>query len=154
MITQPVPSPRASAPALAPAPVGPDAGARASAVVQRALILAVDDEPDALDFLRLFLGGEGFDFVQASSGAQAFLLIEAQRPDLLIVDVMMAGMTGFELCDLLRSSVATRDLPIIIYSAHETKTYSNSGLYDLAFLKPVDPEELLWAIRALLPESR
>jgi CheY-like chemotaxis protein len=119
-----------------------------------ATILAVDDEPDALDFLRAFLAPEGFEFVQAASGAQALALIEEQRPDLLIVDVMMPGMTGLELCDILREHVETRDIPIIIYSAHDLREHSNSGLYDHAFLKPADPDQLLWAIRTLLPEDR
>ncbi|HKZ74425.1 MAG TPA: response regulator [Steroidobacteraceae bacterium] len=117
---------------------------------QEALILAVDDEREALDFLREFLTGAGFEFAEATSGAQALRVIAERRPDLIIADVVMAGMTGFELCDLLRSDIASRDIPIIIYSAHETRAYSNAGLYDLAYLKPADPDELLWGIRALL----
>ncbi len=120
----------------------------------RATILAVDDEPDALDFLRAFLSHEGFDFLQAASGAQALAMIEERRPDLLIVDVMMPGMTGLELCELLRAHVETRDIPIILYSAHDMRDHSNAGLYDHAFVKPADPDQLLSAVRTLLPGDR
>ncbi|MGH8285545.1 MAG: response regulator [Steroidobacteraceae bacterium] len=67
---------------------------------------------------------------------------------------MMPGMTGLELCDILRERPDTRDIPIILYRAHDIKEHSNSGLYDHAFVKPADPDQLLWAIRVLLPEDR
>jgi CheY-like chemotaxis protein len=94
---------------------------------QRPTILAVDDEPDALGF-------------------------EQRRPDLMIVDVMMPGMSGFELCARLRLREDTRDLPIILYSAFPMR-HSNAGLYQRAFVKPANLEELLYAIRTLLPEE-
>lgn len=106
-----------------------------------------------LGFLQEFLVGEGFEFAAADSGERALALIRERRPDLMIVDVMMPGMTGLELCDLLRSDVASRGIPIIIHSAHEVEPHSSSGRYDAAFLKPCDPYELLWAIRALLPQK-
>jgi CheY-like chemotaxis protein len=113
----------------------------------------VDDEADVLDFMREFLVGEGFDVRLASSGAEALSLIELRRPDLLIVDVMMPGMNGLEFCELLRTDPALHDMPIVLYTAHEIKAHSNSGLYDIAFTKPTEPAMLLWAIRALLPSQ-
>jgi two-component system, cell cycle response regulator len=114
----------------------------------------VDDEPDAVGFMRALLVGAGFRFVAATSGAQALAICREHRPDLAIVDVMMPGMTGFELCDLLRSDVACRDIPIIVYSAHDTKPYSNTGLYDMAFVKPADMDDLMTAVRTLLPPEK
>ena len=121
---------------------------------QSALILVVDDESDSREFLQELLVGEGFRVVAATSGAQALTICRDQHPDLAIVDVMMPGMTGFELCDLLRADVACREIPIIVYSAHETRAYSNTGLYDVAFQKPAEPDELLEAVRALLPADK
>jgi CheY-like chemotaxis protein len=117
---------------------------------QRPVILAVDDERDALDFLRLALAGVGYDFIEASSGAQALEIIEQHRPDLLIADVMMPGMTGLELCAQLRLRNDTQNIPIILYSAYPMR-HSNVGLYDRAFVKPADLDELLAAISTLLP---
>ncbi|MGH8285990.1 MAG: response regulator [Steroidobacteraceae bacterium] len=114
----------------------------------------MDDEADARDFLRISLSGEGFEVIEAASGIEALLLMTKRRPDLAIIDVMMAGMTGLELCDELRGRLDTRDIPIILYSAYEMKKHSNAGLYDHAFVKPVDLEELLGAIGRLLPSPR
>lgn len=119
-----------------------------------ALILVVDDEPDAVEFMRALLVWEGFRFAAATSGAQALALCREHHPDLVIVDVMMPGMTGFELCDLLRSDIACRDIPIIVYSAHDTKPYSNTGLYDVAFVKPANPDDLVRTVRTLLPQQK
>jgi CheY-like chemotaxis protein len=118
--------------------------------VLRPTILAVDDEPDALGFLRAGLTGVGFDFLEASNGVRALEVLNERRPDLLIVDVMMPEMTGFELCARIRLRDDMRDLPIIVYSAFPMR-HSNAGLYQRAFVKPADLEELLYAIRSLLP---
>jgi adenylate cyclase len=117
---------------------------------QRPVVLAVDDERDALEFLRLALSGVGYDFIEASSGAQALEMIEQRRPDLVIADVMMPGMTGLELCAQLRLRNDTQNIPIILYSAYPMR-HSNVGLYDRAFVKPADLDELLGAISTLLP---
>jgi putative two-component system response regulator len=127
-------------------------GEHPAARLDRPLILAVDDEQDARDFLRAALADVGFEFLEAASGAQALQMLEERRPDLLIVDVMMPGMTGLELCAHLRIRDDTRNIPIILYSAYPMR-HSNAGLYDRAFVKPADLEELLYAIRALLPEG-
>jgi CheY-like chemotaxis protein len=112
----------------------------------------VDDESDARDFLRISLTSEGFEVLEASSGIEALLLIARRQFDLAIIDVMMAGMTGLELCDELRGRRDTRHIPIILYSAYEMKKHSNAGLYDHAFVKPVDLSDLVAAIRRLLPQ--
>jgi CheY-like chemotaxis protein len=119
---------------------------------QRGTILGVDDEPDSVAFLKVLFEGEGYNFLPAESGAQALELIRARRPDLLVVDYMMPGMNGLEFCDLVRSDFSLRHIPIVLYSAYQMRPHSNLGLYDVAFLKPVDADDLLWAIRALLPE--
>ncbi len=113
------------------------------------MILAVDDEPDALDVLRTCLAGEGYEVIAASSGIEALMLLDQARPDLAIVDVMMPGMTGLELCDELRRHDGFGELPIILYSAYNMP-HSNSGLYDHAFVKPVELDTLLRAMRDLL----
>jgi CheY-like chemotaxis protein len=135
------------------APLATERFAGASRALGRATILTVDDEADARDFLRISLTGEGFDVIEAASGIEALLLIARRRLDLAIIDVMMAGMTGLELCDQLRSRRDTGHVPIILYSAYEMNKHSNSGLYDCAFVKPVDLGDLLGAIERLLPRT-
>jgi CheY-like chemotaxis protein len=136
-----------------PAPFRAETSAKQSRGVAGPTILTVDDEPDALEFLRISLRGEGFEVMEASSGIEALLLIAQRRPDLAIIDVMMAGMNGLELCDQLRGGRDTQHIPIILYSAYEMKKHSNAGLYDHAFVKPVDLGDLLGAITRLLPHT-
>jgi CheY-like chemotaxis protein len=151
-------SPQIHVPAGWPTPrvatlFGAEPSPHKSRALARTTILTVDDEADARDFLRISLTGEGFDVLEASSGIEALLLIARRRFDLAIIDVMMAGMTGLELCDELRTRRETREIPIILYSAYQMKKHSNAGLYDHAFVKPVDLSELVTAIRRLLPRT-
>jgi two-component system, OmpR family, phosphate regulon response regulator PhoB len=116
-----------------------------------ATILAVDDEPEALDVLRALFMVEGYDFIQAADCAQALALITERQPDLLIVDYMMPGMSGLELCEYLRAEAATADIPIIMYSAYTIPDrYWQKGLYERSFTKPADHEELLREVHSLL----
>jgi CheY-like chemotaxis protein len=115
-------------------------------------ILAVDDEPDSLELLRTVFDGEGFRTMQASSGAEAIAVIDEGHPDLLIVDYMMAGMNGLELCEYLRERTDTRRIPIIMYSAYTLK-HGDCWLYERSFMKPGEPDELLSAARELLSRA-
>jgi two-component system, OmpR family, phosphate regulon response regulator PhoB len=118
---------------------------------QSATILAVDDEPEALDVLRALFMVEGYEFLQAADCAQALALITERQPDLLIVDYMMPGMSGLELCEYLRAEAGTADIPIIMYSAYTIPDrYWQKGLYERAFTKPADHEELLREVHSLL----
>ena len=121
---------------------------------QQFTILLIDDEPDGLETTRLILEMEGFRVLTAASGAEALLRIGETRPDVLILDVMMPGMTGLDLCVYLRDTAETKSLPIILCSAHTMPSHSNAGLYDRALQKPVEIPELMQAIRALLPLKR
>lgn len=152
MLISPLSSPTGWSRTGQTAPPRTDPGFRQSRELSRPTILAVDDEPETLDFLRTFLEGEGFNFVQAYSGPEAIELARQRRPNLMIVDVMMPGMNGLELCAELREARDTSNVPIILYSAYDMKKHSNTGLYDRAFVKPADPDELLWAIQALTSE--
>jgi CheY-like chemotaxis protein len=133
------------------APVRTEPAASQRRGISRATILTVDDEADAREFLRISLSCEGFDVIEASSGIEALIFAARHRFDLAIVDVMMAGMTGLELCDELRARRDTRHIPIILYSAYEMNQHSNAGLYDHALVKPVELSDLLETINRLLP---
>lgn len=117
----------------------------------RLKVLAVDDEADALAFLEALFVDEGFEFIRASTGAQALAMIRTLRADVVIVDYRMPAMNGLEFCELLRSDHELREIPIIIYTAYNVPPHSNCGLYDLVFVKPVDPQALLRGVCSLLP---
>jgi CheY-like chemotaxis protein len=111
-------------------------------------ILCVDDEPDALRVLDWFLTSDGFVVRTAASGDDALLQVKEQLPDLVITDYSMPGMTGLQLCKSLRAQVATRHIPIILYSAFHLPP--DSCFYDRTLLKPTDVAVVGSAIRALL----
>lgn len=80
-------------------------------------ILIADDTMTVLDYLELVFEKEGFEIIRAGSGRQAIEKAKEQKPDLLLVDVMMPDVDGFDVCRALRSDPATSHLPILLYSA-------------------------------------
>jgi DNA-binding response OmpR family regulator len=80
-------------------------------------ILIADDTPTVLDFLELVLDRQGFEVLKASFGEMALEMAIVEQPDLALLDVMMPGVDGFEVCRRLRSDPRTSRLPILLYSA-------------------------------------
>lgn len=113
------------------------------------VILSVDDEPDNLTVLRLFLSTEGFEVIAASNGAEALHLIEEHCPDLIITDFTMPAMTGLEFCRILRERVEARGIPIILYSGTDLRE-ADPDLFDRFVLKPAELDVFARAIRDLL----
>lgn len=91
-------------------------------------ILVVDDEPMARDLLRLMLERSGFKIIEAVDGYDALEKISQHRPDLIILDVMMPGIDGFEVCRTLRAQPDTAELPIIMLSARTQAKSIQEGL--------------------------
>lgn len=92
------------------------------------VVLVIDDEPKNIQVVGALLLKHGHEIIAAGSGAEALAKLEFVRPDLILLDVMMPGMTGFELCKILRATPATRDTPIIFLSASADKKTVVEGL--------------------------
>ena len=116
------------------------------------LILVVDDEPDNLAVLQWFLADDGFEVRTAASGAEALRSVQAEVPDLAIVDYIMPGMDGVTLCRRLRERPATQRLPIILHTATEPwKLPPPPDLCaDRVVAKPGDARDLVNEVRSLL----
>jgi CheY-like chemotaxis protein len=80
-------------------------------------VLAIDDDPQVLELLRASLEGDGISLLTATDGPEGLRIAQAKRPDLIILDLMMPGMTGFEVVHHLRTDPATSEIPIFICSA-------------------------------------
>jgi two-component system phosphate regulon response regulator PhoB len=119
-----------------------------STTALRSTILIVDDDPDALTLLGLLLRSEGFEVAAALSGAAALQCVRQRRPDLIITDFTMPGMTGRELCKQLRESSETRGIPILVHTAEDVPL--TDPLYDRAFRKPANFNALLSTVNRLL----
>jgi DNA-binding response OmpR family regulator len=124
----------------------PDASARPR-------VLIVDDERKNRDLLDVLLSQEGYELSSASCGEDAFAEIEKALPDLILLDVMMPGMDGYQVAAKLKSDPRTMHIPVIMLSA---LTDRNSMMHGLtagaaAYLgKPVDGAELRLQVRNLL----
>lgn len=118
-------------------------------------VLVVDDEPMARTLLRLMLVRAGFDVVEAEDGFDALDKLKDGSPDVMILDVMMPGIDGFVVCETVRSTPNTSDLPIIMLSAKTDLESVNKGLElgaDKYLTKPISPEELTRQVRDVLQE--
>ncbi len=118
-----------------------------------ATILIVDDEPKNRSLLEVLLKPEGYLTVTANSGEEALAMVAEKPPDLILLDVMMPGMDGYEVAGKLKANPATRNLPIIMLSALDDRSSKLAGLNAGAedFLtKPIDRAELWVRVRNLL----
>lgn len=119
----------------------------------RPALLLVDDDPTLLSVLARRMAREGYEVLTAPSGAQALMQLEQRWPSLLIVDLMMPGMDGFELCARVKRIA---DLPIIVLSAVDASEAKVRALEDYAedyITKPFDPDELVARVQRVLRRS-
>lgn len=119
-------------------------------------IVVIDDEQDILDVLEYNLEAAGFEVSTATTGKDGLALIESQRPDLLILDLMLPDVSGTEICRILRSGPAGKQLPILMLSARGEEIDRVVGFEigaDDYVTKPFSVRELLLRVRALLRRS-
>ena len=91
-------------------------------------ILAIDDEKDILKLLSYNLSKEGYQTLVAKSGEEGLALAQSKKPDLILLDLMMPGIDGLEVCRLLRSDRSTRHIPVIMLTAKNTEIDQVVGL--------------------------
>ncbi len=119
-------------------------------------VLVVDDEPHIVKAIRFYLEDEDFEVLTATEGSEALDLAERYQPDLIILDVMMPCMDGFEVCRELRSRSRTRLIPIILLTARESVEDKVRG-FDLGaddyITKPFNNRELLARVKSRIRRS-
>lgn|GEM_PF-2542867 len=118
----------------------------AASAFERAKVLITDDDDDIQKITRLNLVHEGFDVLQAFTGSECLDTVKSTRPDIILLDLMMPEMDGFETCKRLKSVDSTRDIPVIVCTAREAltdKLKCFSFKADDYLVKPYPFEELL-----------
>jgi len=113
-------------------------------------ILVVDDEPDVVEVIGHTLEGDEFEVLRAYDGISALDVVEAEKPDLVLLDIMMPMMSGYEVCEQLKANPVTQDIPVICFtSAHAPQTRERSNKAGAVALleKPFLPAELLAQVR-------
>jgi two-component system phosphate regulon response regulator PhoB len=116
-------------------------------------VLLVEDEQDIAGLVRYHVEKAGMRFLHAADGATALRLAHAERPDIVILDLMLPGLDGLEVCRQLRRDALTRRLPIIMLTARGEEVDRVVGLElgaDDYVVKPFSPRELVARIRAVL----
>lgn len=114
----------------------------------RKRVLVVDDEAAILRVVRTSLRVFGYDVITCSSGEEALMLVEREKPDIMLLDVLMPGMNGFETLQKLRT---ISDMPVIVFSARSSSREEAYRLGANDFIaKPFAPEQMVKKISALL----
>ena len=121
--------------------------------VQASRILIIEDEEDIASLLEYHFEKAGFRTDRAGDGETAFRIVRKRLPDLVVLDLMLPGMDGLEICKLLRGDKETRKLPILILTAKGDEIDRILGLElgaDDYVVKPFSPRELILRVRAIL----
>jgi two-component system alkaline phosphatase synthesis response regulator PhoP/two-component system response regulator VicR len=115
-------------------------------------ILAVDDERHIVRLVQINLQKEGYEVVTAGNGREALEKVESEKPDLIVMDVMMPEMDGFEALEKLKANPETAQIPIIMLTAKAQDADVFSGWQkgaDLYLTKPFNPSELLTFVKRI-----
>ena len=116
-------------------------------------VLVVDDEPDVLLLCRLNLQQRGHELLEASGGGRALELARERHPDVIVLDLMMPGITGYDVLEALQGDDATSDIPVLVLTAKSLRAdrERSHGMGAAAFLtKPFLPNELCEMVDSLL----
>jgi len=120
-------------------------------------ILIVDDEPDILPLTKLILERNRFQVVSVSDGEEALRKTEAEMPDLILLDLVMPGKSGLEVCKILKGRPKTKHIPVVVLSALGRDVDRKLGAKARAdghFTKPFTPEGLTTEVRKHLDHAR
>ena len=119
-------------------------------------VLVIDDDPVIVKLLRVNFELEGFNVISAGDGREGVEMARAERPDVVVSDIMMPVMNGLELVSTLKSDPDTADLPVLLLSAKAQMADVQRG-YELGaddyVTKPFDPLELLERVAALIAKA-
>lgn len=124
--------------------------------MKKGTILVIDDEKDLIELLSYNLGKEGYDVIVAHDGQSGLDVVKKHRPDLVVLDIMMPGLDGLQVCQRLRADPRTGRIPIIMLTAKATETDRIVGLElgaDDYVTKPFSPREVIARLKAVLRRS-
>jgi two-component system, chemotaxis family, response regulator PixH len=116
-------------------------------------ILLVEDSPSELELMSYYLQDSGCEIIKAASAKEALEKVVAEQPDAIVTDIVMPGMSGFELCRSLKRNPSTQKLPIVICSSKNQEIDKFWGMRQGAnvyLTKPYTREELLQAIKSVV----
>ncbi len=121
-------------------------------------ILCIEDEQEMIDLIRLILSRRGFDVLGANGGKEGLDAIRKEHPDLILLDLMMPDMDGWEVYQQMKADETTRDIPVIVVTAKAQSIDKVLGLHiakvDDYIAKPFSPQELLNSVDNVLARQK
>ena len=120
-------------------------------------ILCIEDEPEMIDLIRLILGRRGFEVYGAPGGVEGIRLVRETHPDLVLLDLMMPDMDGWEVYQQMKADAALRDIPVIVVTAKAQNIDKVLGLHiakvDDYIAKPFSPKELMDSVDKIFSDA-
>lgn len=120
-------------------------------------ILCVEDEPDMIELIRLILARHGFEVIGANGGIEGARMIPEIMPDLILLDIMMPDLDGWEVYQQIKADEKTKDIPVIIVTAKAQNIDKVLGLHiakvDDYISKPFTPDELFESVNTVLTKG-
>jgi two-component system response regulator VicR len=117
-------------------------------------VVCIEDEPEMIDLVRLILGRKGFDVIGADGGIEGLETVRREKPDLVLLDLMMPDMDGWEVYQQIKADPELRDIPVVVVTAKAQSIDKVLGLHiakvDDYITKPFGPQELLESVEKIL----
>jgi DNA-binding response OmpR family regulator len=117
-------------------------------------VVCVEDEPAMIDLIRLILGRKGYEVIGASGGREGLDVIQREKPDVVLLDLMMPDMDGWEVYQKLKAHELTKDIPVIVVTAKAQSIDKVLGLHiakvDDYITKPFGPQDLVDSVEKVL----
>jgi DNA-binding response OmpR family regulator len=121
---------------------------------ERKRVVCIEDEPEMIDLVRLILGRKGFELIGAVGGREGLETVRRVKPDLVLLDLMMPDMDGWEVYQQMKADDELKDIPVIVVTAKAQSIDKVLGLHiakvDDYVTKPFGPQELLESVRKVL----
>jgi DNA-binding response OmpR family regulator len=120
-------------------------------------VVCIEDEPEMIDLVRLILGRKGFEVIGANGGVEGLEAVRREKPDLVLLDLMMPDMDGWEVYQQIKADEGLRHIPVVVVTAKAQSIDKVLGLHiarvDDYITKPFGPQELLESVAKILGES-
>ena len=121
-------------------------------------VVCVEDEPEMIDLIRLILGRKGYEVIGAHGGLSAMAVVAENKPDLILLDLMMPDMDGWEVYQQLKADEALSQIPVIVVTAKAQSIDKVLGLHiakvDDYISKPFSPQELINSVEQVLSRKQ
>jgi DNA-binding response OmpR family regulator len=121
---------------------------------EKKVVVCIEDEPEMIDLVKLILGRKGFNLVGAVGGREGLDTVRRLKPDLVLLDLMMPDMDGWEVYQKMKADDELKDIPVVVVTAKAQSIDKVLGLHiakvDDYVTKPFGPQELLHSVRKVL----